>query len=83
MKRERAYELRDIISHAMQSVDDKTAFSNPNFYPEWEIDVNYVYGMKVRYNGKLYKVLKSHISQEFYSPEDAPDLFGAPEGLQE
>ena len=82
MKKEWAYELRDILSRAMQSVDDVTAFENPNFYPEWETDVNYIAGMKVRQNGKLYKVLKSHISQQNYSPEESPDLFGVPDDLQ-
>ena len=75
MTKERAYELREILSRAMQSADDATAAENPLMYPEWEPDAMCTEGMKVRYNDRLYKILKSHVSEVFHNPEDAPDLF--------
>ena len=83
MRKERAYELRDIISHAMQNTDDLTAAGNPTLFPEWESDMDYAAGTKVRYNGKLYKVTQSHISEQFHTPEDAPDLFSELPGADE
>ena len=76
MNIERARELRRVISGAMQSVDDGTAASNPRLFPEWGPDsVEYTVGLKVQYEGVLYKVLQAHTSQASWTPTAAPSLF--------
>ena len=75
MTRERAIELRNIISGAMQSVSDETAVNNVRLFPEWEPGINYELGYKVRYNNVLYRVLQSHTSQNDWTPNVAVSLF--------
>lgn len=75
MDLKRALKLREVISKAMQSVDDTTAAENSLLFPEWEEGVTYTEGFKVRYNDVLYKVLQTHDSQATWNPADAPSLF--------
>ena len=75
MDLKRALKLRDVISKAMQSVDDTTAVENSLLFPEWEEGVTYTEGFKVRYDGILYKVLQTHDSQSTWTPTNAPSLF--------
>lgn len=39
-----------------------------NYYPEWEIGVNYKQGWVIRYNGNLYKIAQDHTSQSQWVP---------------
>lgn len=72
---ERARALRPIIEQAAQSLDDKTALKAIELYPAWSAGVEYTDGIKVRYNGKLWRCLQDHISQEGWTPEVVPALF--------
>jgi hypothetical protein len=54
---------------------DDMALQVPNLYPAWKSEVNYEINDRVLYNNTLYKVLQSHISQETWTPIDAPSLF--------
>ena len=75
MKRNRAYHLRNIITGAMQSVDDETALDNKRLFPFWESGVSYETGTRVYYNENLYKVLQNHTSQDDWTPDNAVSLF--------
>ena len=75
MNIERARQLREVISNAMQSVNDEIAIENPMLFPQWEEGKQYPVGYKVRYNDGLYKVLQGHTSQVNWTPTDAPSLF--------
>lgn len=44
-------------------------------YDEWEEGVEYEFGKKVRYNGKVYKVVIPHTSQSDWKPDVAINLF--------
>ena len=58
------------------SATDPQAIEAPAVYPTWKSDgVNYKVGDRVLYKEVLYKVLQEHISQETWTPEDAPSLF--------
>lgn len=57
------------------SVDDATAVRMVAFYPEWEKDTAYTVGYKVRYLGKLYKVIQAHNSQETWTPDITASLY--------
>lgn len=56
-------------------VDDNTALRMIGFYPEWATNVSYAIGFKVRYNGKLYRVLQAHTSLVGWEPEAALSLW--------
>lgn len=56
-------------------VDDNTALRMREFYPEWAPDIAYPVDHKVRYNGRLYKVLQAHTSQTGWEPTNAPSLW--------
>ena len=59
-----------------QSLGDTDALTVQNLYPEWSGEsVTYVKDFKVNRNGVLYKCLQDHVSQESWSPEDAPSLW--------
>lgn len=53
----RAKYLRDVISSAMQSVDDEIAVETPLMFSEWKADTSYEVGFKVQCGGVLYKIL--------------------------
>ena len=72
----RARILRAQIETMAQSLDDETAETVPELFPEWNPDsCSYVTGDRVKRNGLLYKVLQPHTSQAGWTPEDAPSLF--------
>lgn len=73
---ERARQLRPLIIKAAQSLEDKEALTCLEFYDNWSADnVDYSKNYKVKYNGKLYKVLIDHVSQSSWTPEAATSLF--------
>lgn len=55
--------------------DDKTALRMKEYYPEWETNIKYTVGFRVRHNEKLYKVLQEHTSQEGWQPDLTPSLW--------
>ena len=73
--REEAYKLRGIIEQAVVSLDDATALEAVTLYPMWAVGVAYEVGIRVQYDGILYKVLIAHTSQEDWTPDVAVSLF--------
>lgn len=74
--RERLVRLRQIIEQAMAFIeDDATAIEGTPLFPEWQPEVAYITGTRVKYNDVLYKVLQDHTSQADWTPVDAPSLF--------
>lgn len=57
------------------AVDDNTALRMTAFYPEWVSGVGYAVGYKVQRNGKLWRVLQAHTSQDGWQPENAASLW--------
>lgn len=73
---ELAMKLRPYIEKAAISLNDEDALQAKELYPQWSGEsVNYVPDMRVRYDGVLYKVLQTHVSQEAWTPPAAPSLF--------
>lgn len=56
-------------------VDDNTALRMVGFYPEWTTNTAYDAGFKVRHNGKLWRVVQAHTSQDGWQPENTPALW--------
>jgi hypothetical protein len=57
------------------TVDDNTALRMMEFYPEWAVNIAYTVGFKVRYNGKLWRVVQAHTSQNGWNPTAAASLW--------
>ena len=57
------------------TVDDNTALRMTEFYPEWESGQAYTTGYKAQNNGKLWRCLQAHTSQEGWEPENAASLW--------
>lgn len=55
--------------------DDNTALRMKGYYPEWEVNTKYTVGFRVQYNGKLYRVLQEHTSQETWKPDLTASLW--------
>lgn len=64
-------ELNDITS----SMTDEEASERPFLFPSWKINTNYSIDTRVRYCGRIFKVLQNHTSQEDWTPSRAPSLF--------
>lgn len=58
-----------------EKATDEQALTVPALYPTWRSGVNYAAGIRVLYNGTLYKVLTAHTSQDGWTPDAAPSLF--------
>ena len=58
-----------------EKATDEQALAVPVLYPAWRSGVDYAVGIRVLYNGILYKVLTVHTSQDDWTPDAAPSLF--------
>ena len=58
-----------------EKATDEQALAVPVLYPAWRSGVDYAAGVRVLYNGTLYKVLTAHTSQDDWTPDAAPSLF--------
>lgn len=73
---EKAKELRATVERLAQKLNDKDALENIELFPSWNgSSKEYKEGEKVKYQGKLYRTLVTHISQNDWTPADAPSLF--------
>ena len=60
-----------------QSATDEQAVLVPNVFPSWKPEKEYKTGDRIQYQGKLYKVITSHTSQEDWMPDITPALWVA------
>lgn len=75
IKAEDAAEFRSTVNEIIGTLTDEQAIAAPVLFPVWQADVTYKAGDRVRYEGKLYKVLQDHNSQLDWEPISAPSLF--------
>ena len=57
------------------SATDEQAVLVPNVFPAWKPEKEYKTGDRIQYQGKLYKVITSHTSQEDWTPDAVPALY--------
>ena len=72
------YEAESVIAALVtlrESATDEQALSVSVLYPAWRSGVYYAAGIRVLYNGTLYKALTAHTSQDDWTPDAAPSLF--------
>lgn len=70
-----ARKMRPVIETAAQSLDDTIALNAVDLYPEWDSTLIYETGVRVRYNGVLYRCLIAHAAQSDWTPNAAPSLW--------
>ena len=77
MTRNEALCYRAAIEAGANAVErtDEEALVVKDIYPAWEVGVELAVDDRVRSNGKLYRVLQAHTTQEGWQPENAPALF--------
>lgn len=75
MKRERAYKIVDAIKNIRVTLTDEMALEYIALYPDWEIGKNLSVGDRIEHDGKLYKVIQAHTTQESWTPDLTPSLF--------
>lgn len=55
--------------------DDVTMSEHADLFQEWQPNMSYSQGGIRRYDGKLYKCVQAHTSQDDWSPPDTPSLW--------
>ena len=58
-----------------ESATDEQAVLVPNVFPAWKPEKEYKTGDRIQYQGKLYKVITSHTSQEDWIPDKTSALY--------
>lgn len=75
LTREKALRLRALIEKAVASLDDEDALEAVELFESWAPGVAYVVDKRLRYKGKLYKVVQAHTSQDDWTPDITPALY--------
>lgn len=75
MKRSKAYAFIDAVKRVREILSDNIALENIALFPDWEIGDELSVGDRVEYEGKLYRVIQAHTSQEMWTPDITPSLF--------
>lgn len=75
MNREEAKAVIAALVKLRESATDEQALAAQELYPAWREDVEYKVGIRVLYEGTLYKVLQAHASQADWTPISSPSLF--------
>lgn len=63
------------IHLAVVSLPDADAVETPELFPTWEVGHQYKIDDRFQWDGKLYKVLQAHTSQENWVPDATPSLY--------
>lgn len=72
---DKARAIRPIIEKAAVSLSDKDALQSVELFPAWAVGVAYAVGERIKYGGKLYRVVQAHTSQANWTPDITPALF--------
>ena len=77
MTREHAIKLRRMIETASTFLTDTEALEAVELFPAWKVDTAYAQGIRVRYEGQLYRCEQAHTSQADWTPDATPALWTA------
>ena len=72
---DRARQIRPIIERAAESLSDSFALEAVELTEPWAAGIEYPQGKRLRYCGKLYKVLQAHTSQANWIPSETASLY--------
>lgn len=75
MTRNEAQAIINALVTLRESATDVQALAVPDLYPAWRPGVKYAAGYRVQRNGKLWRVVQAHTSQDGWEPEIAYSLW--------
>ena len=75
MKRHEAEAYRRQMVDGAKDLSDTEALKVPMLYDRWQAGKDYEFGLRLYYEGKLYKVLQAHTSHEAYPPDITVSLY--------
>ncbi len=75
MNKAEAYAYRAKIERAAAQQSDELALDSIELFPAWKPDINVLVDERYRYDGKLYRVLIPHTTQDSWKPDVSPSLF--------
>ena len=70
-----AEQLRQELNEIIAEMTDEEAIERPILFPSWKTGKQYTINERVRYGGRIFKVLQNHTSQDDWTPSRAPSLF--------
>lgn len=73
--RAKARQLRRLIEQTSATLTDTEALEGVELFPMWKTATAYSVGDRVQYEGKLYKCLQAHTSQDDWTPDTAVSLW--------
>lgn len=68
-------EYIDPVDEVLPLLPDDIAEQVTNLFHPWAPDTAYIVGDRRKYNGKLYKCIQAHTSQEGWEPPNTPSLW--------
>lgn len=68
-------EAQQMIDILLPTLTDEQAAQVPAAFAPWAVDISYVTGTRVSYEGFVYKCLQDHTSQADWTPDAAPSLW--------
>lgn len=63
------------MSEVLPILTDEQAEQVTNLYPSWAAGVAYAVGDRRKYDGKLYRCVQAHTSQEGWEPPITPAMW--------
>lgn len=69
--------IKHNIQLAAASLSDAESLETPELFEKWRPDLRCSVGMRVSYNGKLYRCVQAHTSQSDWKPDITPALWVA------
>ena len=63
------------INLSLGAMDDTTSLDFVTLFPVWVTDIYCNAGDRLQYDGKLYRVVQAHTTQEGWEPPNVPALF--------
>ena len=72
---QKAMKLRPFIEKAAKSRIDDDAVEAVELFPVWKPGKEYIVDVRLQWEGKLYRVVQAHTSQEGWEPDKTPALF--------
>lgn len=73
--REHARQLRRLIEQLSVSLNDETALTAVELFPEWNSTKSYLIGDRIKYENILYKCVQAHTAQADWIPPMTPALW--------
>ena len=75
IKRDIALKIVDYLKNTRNIIIDEMALNYVALYPNWKAGKALSIGERIEHDGKLYKVVQAHTTQESWAPNLTPSLF--------